>query len=130
MAQDRRSFDCGMRRGACPGSSGVSGEIAQAAVIGRLSRELSLILPALTLDPGMAGLRHQRSLARGRASDMVSLPGINRTDSRRGASGRGGQIPDPRNVPAEEWDPSGLVRLALEFGCQLINNQRSPLGCD
>jgi hypothetical protein len=25
---------------------------------------------------------------------------------------------DPRNVPAEE------------FGCQLINNQRSPLGCD
>jgi hypothetical protein len=53
-----------------------------------------------------------------------------RTDSRRGASGRGGQIPDPRNVPAEEWDPSGLVRLALEFGCQLINNQHSPLGCD
>ena len=26
--------------------------------------------------------------------------------------------------------PSGLVRLALEFGCQLISNQRSPLGCD
>jgi hypothetical protein len=53
-----------------------------------------------------------------------------RTDSRRGASGRGSQIPDPRNVPAEEWNPSGLVRLALEFGCQLINNRRSPLGCD
>ena len=28
-----------------------------------------------------------------------------RTDSRRGASGRGGQIPDPRNAPAEEWNP-------------------------
>jgi putative ABC transport system permease protein len=24
----------------------------------------------------------------------------------------------------------GLVRLALELGCQLINNHRSPLGCD
>jgi hypothetical protein len=33
-------------------------------------------------------------------------------------------------VDLYEWDPSRLVRLALEFGCQLINNQRSPLGCD
>ena len=32
-----------------------------------------------------------------------------------GASGRGGQIPDPRDVPPEEWNPSGLVRLALEL---------------
>ena len=74
---------------------------------------------------------HQPSLARGRASDMVSLPGIMTGQILGGVRlAEAVKIPDPRNVPAEEWDPSSLVRLALEFGCQLINNQSSPLGCD
>jgi len=28
------------------------------------------------------------------------------------------------------YNEERFVRLALEFGCQLTNNQRSPLGCD
>ena len=34
------------------------------------------------------------------------------------AGAAGEAIPGPRDVPAEEWNPSGLVRLALEFGCR------------
>jgi hypothetical protein len=61
---------------------------------------------------------------------MVSLPGMMTRQILGGVPLAESVKSDPRNVPAEEWDPSGLVRLAVEFGCQLINNHRSPLGCD
>jgi hypothetical protein len=76
-----------------------------------------------------AQIGRPRAIHRAAAAQGMSSP-VSEQLIETGVARRRPQIPDPRNVPAEEWDPSGLVRLALEFGCQLINNQRSPLGCD
>src|SRR6516162_6798743 len=67
----------------------------------RMNREVHVRIWERPEVRALRATRHQRSLARGRASDMVSLPGIMTGQILGGVRlAEAVKIPDPRNVPA------------------------------